>query len=70
MDGVNKNRSLAAVGGCARKTVSLPAETVHLVELYLGGVGAGMTFSGFVSEALSEKLKLLNIKRKTKNVER
>lgn len=50
-----RNRSLSS--GCARKTVSLPAETVRRVEAYLAGPGGeGLTFSAFVSDSLKVTL--------------
>jgi pantothenate kinase type III len=55
MDDLKQRRSLSS--GCARKTVSLPADIVKRVESYLEGPGGvGLTFSAFVSDSLKVTL--------------
>lgn len=55
MDNLARKRSLSS--GCARKTVSLPADIVKRVEGFLEGPGgAGLTFSAFVSDSLKVTL--------------
>jgi hypothetical protein len=50
-------RRRAMSAGCARKTVSLPADIVKRVETYLEGpAGSGLTFSAFVSDSLKVTL--------------
>jgi len=59
---MGRHRSLGYAGGFARKTVSLPADTVQRVESFLES-NNGMTFSGFVQDALDARLDLFKIKK-------
>lgn len=65
MGRVTRHRELASSGGCARKTVSLPADMVERVEMFLSSEdGTAMTFSAFVSDALKARLDLFKIPKK------
>ena len=65
---MSRHRTLVSGGGCARKTISLSADTVKRVGDYLASpAGAGLTFSAFVADSLEVtlgRIDQLNSKKK------